>query len=71
MEKFPISNTDLYDRLIAKGIIKGKLSTLILTNRKALIQKYIGEQLLPLDLNTKEQQQYLNNRTKDALIQKN
>lgn len=71
IEKSPISNTALYNRLIAKGVIRGKLSTLSSPDRKALIQKYIREQLLPLDLNTKEQQQYVNNRTREALIQKN
>lgn len=71
IEKSPISNTALYNRLIAKGVIRGKLSTLSSPERKKLIQKYIQEQLLPLDLNTKEQQQYVNNRTREALIQKN
>lgn len=66
-----ISNKALHDRLLAKGLIKGQLSTLSTPKRKELIQKYIKEQLLPLDLNTKEQQQYVNNRTRDTLIQKN
>ena len=71
IEQSPITNTALHQRLLAKGLIRGKLSTLSSPDRKALIQKYIREQLLPLDLNTKEQQQYVNNRTREALIQKN
>lgn len=71
IEQSPITNTALHQRLLAKGLIRGKLSTLSSPERKKLIQKYIQEQLLPLDLNTKEQQQYVNNRTREALIQKN
>lgn len=71
IEQSPISNKALHDRLLSKGLIKGQLSTLSTPERKELIQKYIKEQLLPLDLNTKEQQQYVNNRTREALIQKN
>lgn len=71
IEQSPITNTALHQRLLAKGLIRGKLSTLSSSDRKILIQKYIREQLLPLDLNTKEQQQYVNNRTREALIQKN
>lgn len=71
IEKAPISNTALHKRLIAKGYIKGGLSTLSTKERKALIQKYTTEQLLPLNLNEKEEQLYVNKKTRQALLDTN
>lgn len=71
IEKAPISNTALHKRLIAKGHIKGGLSTLSTPGRKALIQKYTTEQLLPLNLNEKEEQLYVNKKTRQALLDTN
>ena len=69
--KSPISNTALHQRLTAKGHIKGGLSTLSTPQRKALIQKYTTEQLLPLNLNEKEEQLYVNKKTRQALLDTN
>ena len=71
MEKAPISNTALHQRLVAKGYVKGSLSTLSTKERKALIQKYTKEQLLPLNLNEKEEQLYVNKKTRQALLDTN
>lgn len=71
IEKSPISNTALHQRLTAKGYIKGGLSTLSTKERKVLIQKYITEQLLPLNLNEKEEQLYVNKKTRQALLDTN
>ena len=71
MEKAPISNTALHQRLVAKGYVKGGLSTLSTKERKALIQKYTTEQLLPLNLNEKEEQLYVNKKTRQALLDTN
>lgn len=71
IEKAPISNSALHQRLIAKGYVKGGLSTLSTKERKALIQKYITEQLLPLNLNEKEEQLYVNKKTRQALLDTN
>ena len=71
IEKAPISNTALHKRLITKGHIKGGLSTLSTPERKALIQKYTTEQLLPLNLNEKEEQLYVNKKTRQALLDTN
>lgn len=71
IEKAPISNTALHKRLIDKGHIKGGLSTLSTKERKALIQKYTTEQLLPLNLNEKEEQLYVNKKTRQALLDTN
>ena len=71
IKKAPISNTALHKRLIAKGHIKGGLSTLSTKERKALIQKYTMEQLLPLNLNEKEEQLYVNKKTRQALLDTN
>ena len=71
IEKAPISNTALPKRLIAKGHIKGGLSTLSTPERKALIQRYTTEQLLPLNLNEKEEQLYVNKKTRQALLDTN
>lgn len=67
----PISHKSLHDRLVAKKILNGGLSTLSTPDRKALIAHYTGEQLSPLRLNTREKQQYLNGKTRDALMSKN
>lgn len=67
----PISHKALHDRLIAKKILSGGLSTLSTPYRKNLIAHYNGEQLSPLRLKTKEKQQYLNGKTRDALMNKN
>lgn len=71
IENAPISNTALHKRLIAKGYIKGGLSTLSTPERKALIQRYTTEQLLPLNLNEKEEQLYVNKKTRQALLDTN
>ena len=71
IEKAPISNNALHKRLIAKGHIKGGLSTLSTPERKALIQRYTTEQLLPLNLNEKEEQLYVNKKTRQALLDTN
>lgn len=71
IEKAPISNTALHKRLTAKGYIKGGLSTLSTPERKVLIQKYTTEQLLPLNLNEKEEQLYVNKKTRQALLDTN
>lgn len=71
IEKAPISNTTLHQRLVAKGYVKGGLSTLSTKERKALIQKYTTEQLLPLNLNEKEEQLYVNKKTRQALLDTN
>lgn len=71
IKKAPISNTALHKRLIAKEHIKGGLSTLSTKERKALIQKYTTEQLLPLNLNEKEEQLYVNKKTRQALLDTN
>lgn len=71
IKKAPISNTALHKRLIAKGHIKGGLSTLSTKERKALIRKYTMEQLLPLNLNEKEEQLYVNKKTRQALLDTN
>ena len=71
IEKAPISNATLHQRLVAKGYVKGGLSTLSTKERKALIQKYTTEQLLPLNLNEKEEQLYVNKKTRQALLDTN
>ena len=71
IEKAPISNTALHQRLIAKGYVKGGLSTLSTPERKALIQKYTTEQLFSLNLNEKEEQLYVNKKTRQALLDAN
>ena len=71
IEKAPISNTALHQRLTAKGYVKGGLSTLSTPERKALIQKYTTEQLFSLNLNEKEEQLYVNKKTRQALLDAN
>lgn len=70
-ETSPISHKALHDRLIAKKIVSGSLSTLSTIERKNMIAHYIGEQLSPLKLKPKEKQQYINGKTRDALTSKN
>lgn len=71
IEQSPISHSSLHARLSAKGFIKGGLSTLSTAERKKLIQKYTTEQLLPLNLKEKEQQLYVNKKTRQALLDTN
>ena len=71
IEKAPISNTALHQRLVAKGYVKGALSTLSTKERKTLIHKYTTEQLLPLNLKEKEEQLYVNKKTRQALLDTN
>jgi len=71
IKESPISNTALHQRLVAKEYVKGGLSTLSTKERKALIQKYTTEQLLPLNLNEKEEQLYVNRKTRQALLDTN
>lgn len=70
-ESSPISHKSLHDRLISKKIVSGGLSTLSTIERKNIIAHYIGEQLSPLKLKPKEKQQYVNGKTRDALMSKN
>ena len=70
-ENSPISHKSLHDRLISKKIVSGGLSTLSTIERKNVIAYYIGEQLSPLKLKSKEKQQYVNGKTRDALMSKN
>jgi hypothetical protein len=67
----PISPKSLHTRLKQKGIVSGGLSTLSTARRKTIIQAYIERQLAPLNLNTKEKQQYVNRKTRSALVAKN
>lgn len=70
-DKSPISHKTLHDRLIAKGYVSGGLSTLSSPERKKLICLYMSEQILPLNLKAKDQQQYVNKKTRQALINTN
>lgn len=70
-ENSPISHKSLHDRLISKKIVSGGLSTLSTIERKNIIAHYIGEQLSPLKLRPKEKQQYVNGKTRNALMSKN
>lgn len=70
-ENSPISHKSLHDRLISKKIVSGGLSTLSTIERKNIIAHYIGEQLSPLKLKPREKQQYVNGKTRDALMSKN
>jgi hypothetical protein len=70
-EKSPISPKELHTRLKNKGIINGGLSTLSTVTRKQLIMAYTATQLTPLNLKSKEKQQYINRKTRDALIARN
>lgn len=70
-EKSPISHKSLHDRLTARGYIAGGLSTLSSVERKKLISVYIAEQISPLNLKNKEQQLYVNKKTRKALTDTN
>ena len=70
-DKSPISAKALHIRLRAKGIVNGGLSTLSSLERKRLIAAYIDQQLSPLNLRPKEKQQYVNRKTRQALLARN
>lgn len=70
-EKSPISHKTVFERLILKGYISGGLSTLSTPNRKKLISYYIAEQIAPLNLKIKDQQLYVNKKTRLALTNTN
>ncbi|MEQ4917643.1 hypothetical protein [Klebsiella quasipneumoniae] len=70
-DKSPISAKSLHSRLKSKGIINGGLSTLISIQRKRLIAAYIDQQLSSLNLRPKEKQQYVNRKTRQALLGRN
>ena len=70
-EKSPISNKSLHERLIAKKYISGGLSTLSNPQRKSLINKYISAQISSLNLKTKDQQLFVNRKTRQALSNSN
>ncbi|WP_421247310.1 hypothetical protein [Aeromonas jandaei] len=70
-EKAPISAKALHTRLKAKDILGGGLSTLSTISRKRLIAAYIDKQLSPLNLQPKEKQQYVNRKTRQALLSRN
>ena len=69
-DKSPISHKSLHDRLTARGYISGGLSTLSSVERKKLISLYMVEQIAPLNLKTKEQQLYVNKKTRKALTER-
>ncbi|MFV5589309.1 hypothetical protein [Acinetobacter variabilis] len=70
-EKSPISHKTLHDRLTNKGYISGGLSTLSSAKRKKLISLYMTEQISPLNLKAKDQQLYVNKKTRQALTNTN
>jgi hypothetical protein len=70
-DKSPISAKTLHTRLKEKGIVKGGLSTLSSLERKLLIRAYVDQQLSPLNLRPKEKQQYVNRKTRQALLARN
>lgn len=70
-EKSPISHKALHSRLTAKGYISGGLSTLSSAERRKLISLYVSEQISPLNLKNKEQQLYVNKKTRQALTDTN
>ncbi|TDX20279.1 hypothetical protein ACI51X_10585 [Pectobacterium versatile] len=70
-DKSPISAKALHTRLKAKGIVNGGLSTLSNLDRKRLIAAYTDQQLSPLNLRPKEKQQYVNRKTRQALLGRN
>lgn len=70
-DKSPISAKSLHSRLKSKGIINGGLSTLSSIQRKRLIAAYIDQQLSSLNLRPKEKQQYVNRKTRQALLGRN
>lgn len=70
-EKSPISHKALHNRLTFKRYISGGLSTLSSVERKKLISLYLSEQISPLNLKAKEQQLYVNKKTRQALSDTN
>ena len=70
-DKSPISAKALHIRLREKGIVNGGLSTLSSLERKRLIAAYVDQQLGPLNLRPKEKQQYVNRKTRQALLARN
>lgn len=70
-DKSPISAKSLHARLKSKGIINGGLSTLSNIERRRLIAAYVDQQLSPLNLRPKEKQQYVNRKTRQALLGRN
>ncbi|NKI76216.1 hypothetical protein Dpoa2040_003558 [Dickeya sp. CFBP 2040] len=70
-DKSPISAKALHTRLKSKGIVNSGLSTLSSLERKRLIAAYIDQQLTPLNLRPKEKQQYVNRKTRQALLGRN
>lgn len=70
-EKSPISHKSLFERLVKKGCISGGLSTLSTPNRKKLISNYISSQIVTLNLKTKDQQLFVNKKTRQALTNTN
>ncbi|GKW27545.1 hypothetical protein AB6D34_14055 [Pectobacterium brasiliense] len=70
-DKSPISAKALHTRLKKKGILNGGLSTLSSLERKRLIAAYVDQQLNPLNLRPKEKQQYVNRKTRQALLARN
>jgi len=70
-DRSPISPKALHARLKSKGVINGGLSTLSTITRKQLIMAYTANQLNSLNLKNKEKQQYVNRKTRDALIARN
>lgn len=70
-EKSPISHKSLHDRLTIKGFISGGLSTLSTAQRKRLINIYISKQIEDLNLREKDQQDFVNKKTRQALINAN
>ncbi|QDB81955.1 hypothetical protein [Acinetobacter pittii] len=70
-EKSPISAKALHARLSLKGYLTGGLSTLSTPERKLLISTYVSQQIAPLHLKTKEQQLFINRKTRQALSNTN
>ena len=70
-DRSPISPKALHDRLTRKGHISGGLSTLSNINRKRLINIYTSKQIEELNLREKDQQDYVNRKTRQALINTN
>ena len=70
-DKSPISAKALHTRLKEKGILNGGLSTLSSLERKRLIAAYVDQQINPLNLRPKEKQQYVNRKTRQALLARN
>lgn len=70
-EKAPISHKLLHNRLSAKGHLSGGLSTLSTSNRKHIINTYQAKQIECLNLKSKDQQLFVNKKTRQALINTN